>query len=338
MVEVQRVPATTMPLRRFTVLRAADIDEVRACASRLLTPHRLTPVRGTRVLTDLSAVNLGPLSLLYGRSYGDEMQVQFTRQVSYYDINLAAAGRNRLECGGEQVVLGPRTAGIISPRMMARMHFTDGYSQLHVRLERYALERHLERMLGRHVAGPIRFRVGMDLTAPALAAWAQVVQLFVRDLDEPSGLGAKGAGASPWSDFLMTGLLLAQPHDYSEQLARRRAVSSHPPSVKRVVDLIDRDPAGDLSMARLTAAAGGGARSLQRNFRAYMGVSPRDYIQRVRLARAHDDLLAGAGATVAEIAFRWGFTHVPRFAGAYRQCYGLPPSATLRAARAGEQE
>jgi transcriptional regulator GlxA family with amidase domain len=132
----------------------------------------------------------------------------------------------------------------------------------------------------------------------------------------------------------MTGLLLAQPHNYSDRLARGQADTARPLSMRRVIELVEREPAGDLSLARLAAAAGTGPRTLQRNFREYVGVSPREYVQWIRLGRAHDDLAAGAGGTVAEIAFRWGFTHVPRFAGAYQERYGVPPSATLRAARA----
>jgi transcriptional regulator GlxA family with amidase domain len=102
--------------------------------------------------------------------------------------------------------------------------------------------------------------------------------------------------------------------------------------VKRVIDLIERDPGGDLSMVRLTAAAGMGSRALQRNFHEYVGTSPQKYVRRVRLEHAHDDLTAGADATVAEIAFRWGFTHLSRFASAYQERYGVAPSATLRTA------
>src|SRR6185437_245150 len=183
--------------------------------------------------------------------------------------------------------------------------------------------------------GPIRFRMAMDLTAPALVTWARTIQLLLDDLDEPSGLTAAGTGGGPWSDFLMTGLLLAQPHSYSERLARGQTGAARPPSVRRAIDLVEREPAGDLSLRRLCAASGLGPRALQRNFREHVGVSPREYIQCVRLDRAHGDLAAGAGGTVAEIAFRWGFTHVPRFAGAYRDRYGVPPSATLRAGRSG---
>jgi transcriptional regulator GlxA family with amidase domain len=75
-----------------------------------------------------------------------------------------------------------------------------------------------------------------------------------------------------------------------------------------------------------------GPRALQRNFREYVGASPQEYVRRVRLGRAHDDLAAGVGGTVAEIAFRWGFTHLSRFASAYQDRYGVAPSGTLRAA------
>jgi AraC-like DNA-binding protein len=319
------------------VLQAAGLEAAQASVSNLLTPFRVTPLGGSagaQVLSDVSAIRLGPVRLIYARNVGAELNVQLTQQVSYYDINFALEGVNCIQTRDEQVKVSARQAGIISPRMVPAMHLSDGYGQLHVRIERFALERHLERMLGRPVTSPVRFRMEMDLTNPAVGSWAGMIQLLLDDLDEPSGLTAAGAGGSPWSDFLMTGLLLAQPHNYSEWLARGRADISRPPSVKRVIDLVEREPAEDLPLARLAAIAGMGPRALQRNFRQYVGVSPREYVQWVRLGRAHDDLLAGAGATVAEIAFRWGFTHVPRFAGAYQERYGVTPSVTLRAARA----
>ena len=341
MAVVHPAPAQSRPLRRFQLLQAAGVETVQASVSNLLTPFRVTaqPRRArTEVLGDLSAIRLGPICLIYARSLGAELDVQLTRQVSYYDINFALEGANHIEARDEQVVLSARRAGIISPQMMPAMHLSDGYSQLHVRIERFALERHLESMLGGPVTSPIRFRMEMDLTTPALASWAGMIQLLMNDLDEPSGLTAAGASGGPWPDFLMTGLLMAQPHSYSERLARGQADTARPPSLKRAIELVERDPAGDLSLARLAAVAGLGPRALQRNFREYVGASPREYIQLVRLGRAHDDLAAGAGGTVAEIAFRWGFTHVPRFAGAYQEHYGVAPSVTLRAARSGPRD
>nr|WP_232328194.1 helix-turn-helix transcriptional regulator [Kibdelosporangium sp. MJ126-NF4]CEL18333.1 Transcriptional regulator, AraC family [Kibdelosporangium sp. MJ126-NF4]CTQ97817.1 Transcriptional regulator, AraC family [Kibdelosporangium sp. MJ126-NF4] len=93
-----------------------------------------------------------------------------------------------------------------------------------------------------------------------------------------------------------------------------------------------RDP---LTIADIAAAARTSVRSLQRQFRAYLGMSPLEYLQRLRLKRAHQDLLdiaAGrADGTVADVAGRWGFAHLSRFAGLYRRTYGHSPVRTLRA-------
>jgi AraC-like DNA-binding protein len=331
MAVIHQADAESRPLRRFQVLRDAHLEAMQAAASSLLTPCRLSPTGG-EALGEASAIRLGPIRLIYVSNAGAGLDVQLLQPESSYDINFALEGVNRVETRDEQIVLSPQLAGVISPQMVAAMQLSDGYSQLHVRIERSALERHLEQMLDAPVTQPVRFRMGMDLNVPAVASWARVIKLLVEDLDEPSGLTAAGAEGNPWSEFLMNGLLLAQPHSYSELLARGRADIVRPPSVKRVIDLIEREPAEDLSMARLTAAAGMGPRALQRNFREYVGASPQEYVRRVRLGRAHDDLAAGVGGTVAEIAFRWGFTHLSRFASAYQDRYGVAPSATLRAA------
>ncbi|WP_460790248.1 AraC family transcriptional regulator [Nocardioides maradonensis] len=317
-------------LERFLVLRTSNIDEFRANVARFLTPHRLAPLGPAGpVEADLAMVDLGPVSLVYGRNAGAELRVQLTEQVDYYDVNLALSGHNLLVTGDEQTRVDATTAGIISPRMMAEMQLSDGYGQLHVRIERHALERHLEELIDRPVAGPIRFAPAMDLATPAAESWSQAVRLLVRDLEDPAGLAGTGEN-NPWSRFLMSGLLLAQPHNYTDQLVDRQGVR-RPLPLKRVIDLIESDPAGDHSVESLARIAGVSPRSLQRHFHEHVGATPRDYVRRVRLARAHDDLLAaGPGTTVADIALRWGFAHVPRFAAAYQDRYGEAPSQTLR--------
>ena len=100
-----------------------------------------------------------------------------------------------------------------------------------------------------------------------------------------------------------------------------------------MIECIEADPAAPQTIADLALVAGTSARSLQAAFADHLGLSPMAYLRRVRLARAHEDLQAGVsgdGQSVADIAFRWGFGHVPRFAAAYRERYGVPPSQTLR--------
>lgn len=322
------------PLRRFGLMEAVGLEDLESSARDCLTPCRIRTLsrdaegkaRGT-----VSVTTLGPVKLVYAQTTGSDLAVEFTRQESNYDVSFALAGTNQVSVKNEQALCSAQRATILSPQMVADMRLSDGYAQLHLCIERAALERHLERMLDRAVAKPIRFQMEMDLTRPALASWMRGLKVLLDDLDEPSGLSAAGAGVNPWSDFLMTGLLLAQSHNYSEWLTQGQSNGFRPQSLKRAVELIEREPAGELSLTRLSSVAGVGPRALQRYFREYVGTSPREYIQWVRLERAHDELLAGGVKSVSEIAFRWGFTHMPRFAGAYQQRYGVLPSATLRA-------
>lgn len=321
------------PLQRFKIMETAELGALEASADNWFTPCRVrAPSRAAekKARATVSATNLGSVKLVYAHTVGSDIAVDFMRQESDYVIVLSLAGINQVTVLEEQAICSAQRAAILSPQMAANMHLSDGYAQLHLCIKRAALEQHLERMLDRVTAKPIRFEMNMDLTSPALVSWLRGVKVLLEDLDEPSGLSAAGAHINPWSDFLMSGLLLAQPHNYSELLTQGRSHGFRPQSLSRAVELIEQEPAGDLSLTRLSAVAGVGPRALQRYFREYMGISPREYIQRVRLEGAHGDLHSGAGQSVTEIALRWGFTHVSRFAGAYQQRYGILPSATLR--------
>ena len=95
------------------------------------------------------------------------------------------------------------------------------------------------------------------------------------------------------------------------------------------IDACSADPIG---LAEIAAAAQLSPRALQAAFRRHLGTTPLGHLRSVRLARAHADLLAarrGDGQTVSEIANRWGFSQLSRFAHDYRTRYGQSPRETL---------
>lgn len=135
------------------------------------------------------------------------------------------------------------------------------------------------------------------------------------------------AGLAP---LLAGALLECYPSAVTEQdLANEPALSE---SVKDAVSFIHRHAAGDVSINDVAAAVHLTPRAVQYLFRRQLGSTPTEYIRRVRLNRAHQELLAGApsNTTVTEIAQRWGFAHPGRFAVLYRQTYGQSPHTTLR--------
>jgi transcriptional regulator GlxA family with amidase domain len=202
---------------------------------------------------------------------------------------------------------------------------------LHIRIERSTLERHLEALLGTGVAGPIRFELGLDLTSSRGVSWAGAVALLAADVSR-TGIAENTLAAAQWSQLLMTGLLLSQANLYSEHL-ERDAAPGGPAPVKHALEFIADNADRPLTAIEIAQAAGTSVRSLQRAFRERLGTSPMAYLQQTRLDRVHGELSSASptdGTTVTDVALRWGFSHLPRFAASYRRRYGRPPSQTLR--------
>jgi AraC family ethanolamine operon transcriptional activator len=93
-----------------------------------------------------------------------------------------------------------------------------------------------------------------------------------------------------------------------------------------------RDP---LYVSDLCRVAGVGERTLQYAFKQVMGLTPITYLNRVRLHRVRQALLAAprGSTTIAAEALKWGFWHFGAFSRAYKDCFGELPSDTLRRRR-----
>jgi len=80
------------------------------------------------------------------------------------------------------------------------------------------------------------------------------------------------------------------------------------------------------SVESLSATLNMGRRQLHRKIKAVTGETPGGFIRSVRLQRARQLLEAGAG-TVSEIALRTGFGSISYFSRAFKEKFGISPSA-----------
>lgn len=82
----------------------------------------------------------------------------------------------------------------------------------------------------------------------------------------------------------------------------------------------------------LAATLGVSERWIRTAFDDRLGVSPARYFHLRALQAARRELLrtAPGEVTVTDVAMRWGFWHLGRFAGSYLSVFGEPPSSTLR--------
>jgi AraC-like DNA-binding protein len=100
----------------------------------------------------------------------------------------------------------------------------------------------------------------------------------------------------------------------------------------RFENLLRRRPCGDLVMPEICAALGVSDRALRRSCEHQLGMSPMSYLRLHRMQSAHRALRQGVpeSVRVSDVARRYGFRNLGRFAGEYRDLFGELPSWTLR--------
>ncbi|HTY30244.1 helix-turn-helix transcriptional regulator [Mycobacterium sp.] len=175
----------------------------------------------------------------------------------------------------------------------------------------------------------IRFLNWRPRSRGAVRAWHRALDYVTATMAAPD-TAQQPLIVAAMAPLLAGALLECYPSNATEQdLAGDPAL---PETLKGAVAFIHRHVAGDVSINDIAAAVHLTPRAVQYLFRRQLDTTPTEYVRRVRLHRAHDDLIAAepSRSTVTEIAKRWGFAHTGRFAVLYRQTYGQSPHATLK--------
>lgn len=110
-----------------------------------------------------------------------------------------------------------------------------------------------------------------------------------------------------------------------------RTVSRDTPTIAELTDRWIREHlAAPIALGDLARVAGASDRVVQKACLAHWGRSPLELVASHRLAAARARLLrTDPRITVTQAAIECGFSHLGRFAIAYRQAYGESPSETL---------
>ena len=115
------------------------------------------------------------------------------------------------------------------------------------------------------------------------------------------------------------------------------ATLRHQDIVVRFEGLLEAQPERNLRIAEICAALGVSEKTLRSVSAEHLGMSPTRYLRLRRMYSVHHTLRNGGpdAASVSEVARRYGFCDLGRFAADYRDLFGELPSATLRRASSG---
>ncbi|MGZ2748493.1 anthranilate 1,2-dioxygenase regulatory protein AndR [Burkholderia stagnalis] len=305
-------------LRAHRLFESRDLDETRERISRVMQPHALLPSGRVHGASHMDFVRLGGLGI--GTiAFGDAMRVQVDAVDGYYLLMFCLSGQAEVRAMGRQVGVDGQTGVLCAPGEPFDALLSADCEQFVLRIDAATVNT----LTGdpRATLDPV-----LRVSDAALAAWRQQLMLVARSTELLDRANANPRVASQLEHLLVD--LLIEGHPPSTV-----PVARHDPApgfVRRAQEFVAAHYVQPLQLADIVRAAGVPERTLRDAFLHFRGMSPMQYLRATRLEHARE-LLHGAGSDrrIADIALDCGFTHLGRFAIAYREKFGESPSETL---------
>ncbi|SEB92001.1 Helix-turn-helix domain-containing protein [Rhodococcus pyridinivorans] len=312
---------------------SSDVDEARSLGGEIYYPHSVRVIGDQRRFTmRLDAAEMGPVTMGW-LSYDTEVKIDTRELGDAYHVNLPVTGQLKTGSGADRMIATPSRAAIYRADRNSVLEGwgEDSCRMLAVKFDRRAVDDQLAQLVGKPIRKPIAFDLALDITSGPGLQWWMVMRALADQLRNADSLYRHPLLVAPLTQSVMVALLLAARHDYSSQLVTSVDPAA-PAAVERARQYIEDHVDEPLTAVEIAAAAGVSLRALQHGFQTALQTTPMRYLRDIRLRRVRADLLAAdpEQVGVAEIAYRWGFNHLGRFAGHYRTMFGESPSEALR--------
>jgi AraC-like DNA-binding protein len=334
--EAQRKLLTHPPL-----LKTTDVEEAASLLATSAVPYRselLAPA--STFSTQIYCARSARMHLSRVKTTGS-MRVNAQLPDDAYAIVFAVSGEVEHRVAGDMIRVRPGLGLVQSPAQAVAIQTPQSFELIFLKITRELLVGELEKLLQRPIHTALNFspaynagtEAGTRFRHQLLNLFVDFSRLRVAGPEHPESRGAEPNLSARTIENEMVGLLLeGQRHNYTRFLFRHQDAA--PWQVRAAEEYISANAHLTLTLGDICLAAGVGSRTLQHSFRRKRGYTPMQFLRQLRMERVHADLsLAGSGATVTEVATRWGFLHFGRFAGDYQKQFGEKPSETLQRER-----
>lgn len=229
-------------------------------------------------------------------------------------VQLVRRGRERAWSAGREVLLGPGEMTIWDGSRPGGIEIVEPFAKRTLVMPRDVL----------HAACPRLGTVDRGFSIPESAA-ARLLARYLDALADELPL-MDGPPAEAAVDVVLDLLRAAvEPHIPAASAVRREALRAR---TRRYVRAHLHDPG--LGPTMIAAALAVSVRTLHAAF-ADSGESVAGLIRSARLAHSRQDVV-GTTDTIAEIAYRWGFSEPTHFSHAFRREFGMTPREARREA------
>jgi len=339
---------TKDPLRRFRLFETNDPDDAMTTIDRLYGKKKYKILNtssghGTRSLSAASVYGTTSLSeasvsrLVWCRLI-TAFDFTFVQDEPEHCIALAfqASGHRHVALGSQSEFTTSGSIGSLAPQDRPLKSFFSRGETLSLMIPHSVIQQNLESMIG-NASTPIEFEPIVDSRNGGGAMLRRTIDMVAAQLAEPESPLGHPAVAARLEEFIVHALLHGQPHSYRDAIADDHRAAA-PKQVRRAEAFIHGHSGETIRLAQIADAAGCSVRALQLAFRTFRDTTPMTLLKQTRLARAHSELSQSdpEATTVTEVAIKYGFYNVGRFAQDYKRTFGQRPSETLRL-RVGRQ-
>ena len=320
--------AHVAPRRLF--LQSKSVEETQAFFLRCGDPIRVAFRSEKQFDFEVMAVECDGVSLAIANSRLG-MEIALESPPDCYSMLLPSSGALAFEKGKTDSVESRTDTGVVvdsSDVRVARFGPRCGWQRMAISSRQ--LHEHITLLTEQPVRERVKFKPHFDTQSGIARTMFAVSQAIIGGTRGAAPLLSAPTAMASLRDAVLAMFVEGLPHNYSDHLGHRVAVPA-PRNVRHAIDFMHANIAKPLRLEDIARAAHASPRSLQLAFRNFRGSTPMEYLRRLRLDGARNDLIhCEPGTSVADVAYRWGFAHHGMFSANYAKAFGERPSATLR--------
>ncbi len=311
-------------LRKHLMLESSSLDEAVAGVSGVLNGHALAS-RSPSIRARLYASSGESLKICM-LEYGEAVTVQTQPTSNFVLVQCAVRGQVHVQGSSGHWTVQPSSGVILPAAEQLRLDWEASAIQVLVKIPLARLKETYLAVFGQPAPKTLAFGPHLACDTVPGVGWSALLNHYCDQVDDPAA--PAWHKRSQIAEQALLAHLLCYYADHQTHKVSRKIAPRH---VRRAREFIESSLGESMSLPDIAQVAGVSARSLSRAYQEHYGISPMADVRALRLDRIHGELSqAPAETNVSDVAFRWGWTHLGRFAAAYRERYGQAPNRTLR--------
>ena len=317
-------------LREFPIVSSGDAEEAEAVLSGHLTDLRIREIRNPkRFGLRMHGVSLGRSQLMFNE-FATDTHIDPGVVDDSIILFIGVGDPSVVQVDRETIVCSEANAAILSPSRKVFIERPANAGAMLIRVSSESNKQRYREDTGRDWSKRMVFGPRADLSKPPWTALKRSIDSLVATLQDDPGV-IRNTHFRRGFDDLIVGGLLSLSHSYQDQIARSTESTGHW-VVRRAEEFLEAHATETISIPDVLRASGCSRSLLFASFKKHRGHSPMDFLAEQRLIRVRERLLKPTPFdSVTSVAYDCGFTHLGRFAAAYKRKFGESPSQTLKA-------